>query len=63
MMSTTDRMEIYFLHIDDLTALDFLSTALFGPDLDSISLGAVDIIDRIDIFERLVLQDLRAQSF
>ncbi len=53
-MSTTNRMQIYFLDIDDLTVLDCLSTALFGLDLDLIPLGTVDINDRTDIFEGLV---------
>jgi hypothetical protein len=53
-MSTTERKQIYFLDINDLTALDCLSTPLFGLDLGSIPLGAVDIIDRTDIFEGLV---------
>jgi hypothetical protein len=54
-MSTIKRKRIYFLDVDDFTGLDFFSIPVLGLDLDSLALGAVDTIDRIDVFEELKL--------
>jgi hypothetical protein len=52
-MFTIKRKRIYFLDVDDFTGLDFYLIPVLGLDLDSLALGAVDAIDRIDIFEEL----------
>jgi hypothetical protein len=46
-------MGIYFLDVGDFTGLDFFSIPVLGLDLNSLTLGAVDAIDRIDVFEEL----------
>jgi hypothetical protein len=52
-MSTIKRKRIYFLDVDDFKGLDFFSIPVLGLDLDSLTLGTVDAIDRIDVFEEL----------
>jgi hypothetical protein len=52
-MFTIKRKRIYFLDVDDFTGLEFFSMPVLGLDLDSLTLGAVDAIDRIDVFKEI----------